>query len=133
LGDLDKIISLISGRGLLDIRAWIASVVGPARLPMGAKSTYALAVSAEPTMIATNLAIADAYVFVGIAAENGQPAVASGVLGQEGQLGMNSWPVQFLPFANIYPLTVLLLPGEQLFAKATDIDTRIIISQVTFR
>ena len=133
MGDLDKIISLISGNGILDIRAVIANVVGPSRLPMGAKSTYQLK-TMEPTQIATNIATADAYVLLGIAAESGQdPSGASGLLGYEGQLGKNSWPVQFLPNGNIYPIVTLLLPGEELFGQATDADVRIVVSQVTFR
>ncbi len=133
MGDLDKIISLISGKGILDIRALIANVVGPSRLPMGGKSTYQLK-TMEPTQLATNIAAADAYVLLGIAAESGQdPSGAPGLLGYEGQLGKNSWPVQFLPSGNIYPIVTLLLPGEELFGQATAADVRIVVSQVTFK
>jgi hypothetical protein len=134
LESLEKSISLLTGRGLLDIRAWIASVVGPSRLPMGSKSSYLLEATKDGVMIATNIGVADAVVLVGVAAESGQDAAGvAGLLGTDGQMGTNSWPVQFLPYSNIYPQVALLLPGDQLFAKSVGGDVRIIVSQVTFK
>ncbi len=128
--------TLEAGRGILDIRVLYAAVAGPACLAMGAKRSYALTPAApDGTQIGDNIATADAVVLLGISAEGGVNAVGvTGLLSKDEQLGISSsWPVLFLPFANRDAIHVILLPGEQLYAKALAADVRILVSEVQFR
>lgn len=132
--------TLEAGKGIMDIRALIASIVGPHRLPHGTMTSHVLDVGkAEGVKIGDNIAVADCISFLGIALEQtaddepeeGRPGllsttdIASGV--------SSSWPVFFFPSANSHKLTALLLPGEQLFAYTLGESCRIIVSEVQFR
>ena len=116
---LPNLLSQDQGYGVLSARALWASLVGPHRLPMSPRKIVQIP-QGNAAELTKNLGTSDAYVFVGIAAQPGQGGLPI-FLGRDNNLGNGSWPVILtLGEANQYPVTALLMPGEQLFAQTQD-------------
>lgn len=120
------------GFGVLSARALWASLVGPHRLAMSPRKIVNLK-AGDSTELTKNLGASDAYVLVGLAALPGQGSVNI-FLGRDPNLGNGSWPVSLLTGgANVDRVTVLLMPGEQLFAQEQNgLATPIVVASAIF-
>ena len=122
-GDRKELVAtILSGRGLLDIRALWAAIVGPQRLAISQRTTVGLR-NDSPIEISKNLGVSNCYLLIGVATPHNLPAL-NVVFGREDQgLGQNTgWPITLLPASqgSMFQFTQLIAPGEQLFAQIMD-------------
>ena len=110
------------GFGILSARALWAALVGPHLLPMA--SIKIVKISGQAVELKKSLGASDGYVFLGVGAppDKGDPGSDRGILlGPSESLGNGSWPAFLVSgAANRYPVTALLMPGEQLFVQSQD-------------
>ena len=118
MGTIEQLIEVLHGNGMLSLRAYWASVVGPQRLAMATRRVIELTTS-DTARIYGNLGTADAYVFVGVSLPFNAPVnPLTVVFAKEDKTGFNTGlPVRLTDNQVNYGFTQLLLPGEELFCQ----------------
>ena len=121
MGTVEKLIEILHGDGMLSLRAYWASVVGPQRLAMAARKIVKLKAS-DTAQIYGGPGSANAYVLVGVALPfNAQVNPLPVVFAREDKTGFNTGlPVRLTDNQVNYGFTQLLCPGEELFCQIMD-------------
>jgi|GEM_PF-3913460 len=134
---VDAVVDIEHGTGNLDVRAYIAALLGPQRAAFGNKGTRQL-IEGQPTRLATNAPAGRQVSFIAVtllAADAGGPRIV--MFDGESNLGSNSLPVTLDRTLGSYAgvgFTSVLLPGDEVYAQPAPGQGAfsILVSQVWF-